>query len=98
MPAHAHACAGAGPGLGPGAGSGSGPYSVRFFLIRVSRVQVTRSIPAPPSGSEPPRATAVSQPLQTVGRLLWLKRTVATVQTEPLQLLGSDPFTPPGAL
>ena len=63
-------------------------YPVQFFLNRVSRVSVTRSMPAPPSESEPPSATTVSQPSRTVGRLLRLKRTVATVQTEPLQLFS----------
>ena len=75
------------------------PYPAWFFLNRVTRVWVARSIPAPLSGSEPPRSELPHQRLsvncrvgQAVGQLRRLNRTIATVQTEPLQLL--DGFGP----
>ena len=54
MPAHARAP----PLAAAGAGARARvrvPYPAWFFLNRVSRVWVTESIPASPSGSEPPR-------------------------------------------
>ena len=70
------------------------PYPAWFFLNWVSWVWVTRSIPASLSRSEPHRQRlSRPEPLrQRLSRQLdgqqlrWLGRTVATVQTEPLQL------------
>jgi len=93
MPAYAHARAAAsggrpapvsGPGSGSGSGLGSGSLPAPVIFVPghadMGHADHTRSA----SGSEPPSATAVCKIVATVGRL---KRTVATVQTEPLQLL-----------
>ena len=112
MPAHAHARATAGgsggrpapvPGSGPGLGSGSGslPGLVLFESgLTGMGCKHTRTRPAPL------RIQTARQRLSenrlcgwAVGRLRRLNRTVATIQTEPLQLLmGSDLSAPPGAL
>ena len=73
------------------------PYPAWFFLNQVSRVWVERSIAAPLSGSEPPRQqlSVNRRDGWAVGRLRRLNRTVAMVQTEPLQLfVGFGPDCP----
>ena len=78
---------GQGPGQGPGpsvgVGMGMGSNSAQFFLNRATRVWCT-------SGSRP--ALLPARCVATVGRNRCnsssLERTIATVQTEPLQPLG----------
>ena len=72
---------------GPGSGSGPLPGAV-LFEPGPTGMWI---IPAPPSGSEPPSATAVSKLPQTVGRMLRLKRTVVT---EPLHSVSFGHFYP----
>ena len=85
------------------------PYPAWFFLNRVSRVWVTRSIPAPLSGSEPPRQrTRYPDPNRSANGYCssWTANS-CDGWVEPLQRfrpnccnysLGSDPLAPPGAL
>ena len=72
------------PGSGSGSGSLPGPVLFEPGLTGMGHADHTRSAirirTAPRNGCQPTAAE--------VGRLLRLKRTVATVQIEPLQLTG----------
>ena len=68
-------------------------YPTWFFLNRVSRVWVTRSVPAPLSASELPR-----QRLSVNRRDGWTEPSQRFRPNRCNYWLGSDGNTPPGAL
>ena len=106
MPAHARAAAGGGGGRRRARDRVwvlvrvRVPYPAWFFLNQVSRVWVTRSIPLrypdPNRPANGPAPLSGFEPLQLDSQQLrLLGRTIATVQTEPLQpFVGFGPIGP----